>query len=209
MSANELQAHALTCIRGDRRLFTDLSQSLRSGELLYLQGANGTGKTTLLRTLCGLFEPDSGYISWNNESVDSIGEEFFRHLLYIGHQSAIKMELTPLENLRIACALDGLSPTASGLWQALEQVGLSGFEDLPAKMLSQGQKRRVGLARLFLSDASLWVLDEPFNALDVHAVEMLQQVIARHIEQGGMAVLTTHQEVPLTSGEVLRLRLGK
>lgn len=209
MSSNQLQAHSLSCIRGDRLLFSDLSVSVKSGELLYLQGANGAGKTTLLRTLCGLFEPDSGYISWNEEPIHSIGEDFFRQLLYIGHQPAIKLELTPLENLRISCALDGLSPAEDDIWQALETVGLRGFEDLPAKMLSQGQKRRVSLARLFLSDAALWVLDEPFNALDVYAVEMLQHVIAKHIGQGGLAILTTHQEVPLTSGEVLRLRLGE
>lgn len=208
MSSDQLRAHSLTCIRGDRRLFVDLSLTLSSGELLYLQGANGSGKTTLLRTLCGLFEPDEGHISWNNESTASLAEDFFQNLLYIGHQPAIKLELTPYENLRIICALEGFSAAEETIWQALEQVGLYGFEDLPCKMLSQGQKRRVSLARLFLSKAVLWILDEPFNALDVAAVEMLQQVISRHVEQGGLAVLTTHQEVPLTSAAIKHLRLG-
>ncbi len=209
MNLDHLQAHSLTCIRGDRRLFSDLSVSLKSGELLYLQGANGAGKTTLLRTLCGLFYPDEGHISWNGDKTQKVQDIFNQSLLYIGHQPAVKLELTPLENLRIACALDAQDVAEESLWTALEKVGLRGFEDLPAKMLSQGQKRRVSLARLFVSTAPLWVLDEPFNALDVEAVEMLQTVISNHIAKGGMAILTTHQEVPLTSGEVQRLRLGK
>ncbi len=204
-----LQAEGLTCIRGDRCLFSGLSVSVRSGELLYLQGANGVGKTTLLRALCGLFHPDEGQISWNGRPIKAIGEEFFSRLLYIGHQSAIKLEFTPLENLRISCALDGLYPEDGVLWHVLERAGLRGFEDLPARMLSQGQKKRVGLARLFVNDALLWVLDEPFNGLDAGAVEMLQEVISRHVAKRGMVILTTHQEVPLASDGLRCLRLGE
>lgn len=209
MTVNHLQAHALGCIRGDRRLFSGLCVSLQSGELLYLQGANGAGKTTLLRTLCGLFYPDEGYVSWNDEKTSQIQDVFNRSLLYIGHQTAVKLELTPLENLKIACALQGQYIEEARLWQALDQVGLGGFEDLPAKMLSQGQQRRISLARLFVSTAPLWILDEPFNTLDTQATGMLQTVIAGHISQGGLAILTTHQEVPLTSGDVQHIRLGQ
>ncbi len=203
-----LQAENLTCIRGDRRLFSDLSVCVHSGELLYLQGANGVGKTTLLRALCGLLYPDEGRISWNGKPIREIGEEFFDHLLYIGHQSAVKSELTPLENLRVSCALGGLYPEDGMLWLALERVGLRGFEDLPVRMLSQGQQRRVSLARLFVNNALLWVLDEPFNALDADAVVVLQEVISSHIDRSGLVVLTTHQEVTLTSAGVRHLRLG-
>ena len=200
-----LQAESLTCIRGDRCLFAGLSVCVRSGELLYLQGANGSGKTTLLRALCGLLRPDEGRVSWNGKPID---EEFFSRLLYIGHQPAIKLELTPLENLRISCALDDLYPESGALWRVLRRAGLRGFEDLPARTLSQGQKRRVSLARLFINNALLWVLDEPFNALDTDAVEMLQEVIAHHIAGRGMVILTTHQEAPLTVQGVKCLRLG-
>lgn len=200
-----LQAESLTCIRGDRRLFTGLSVCVRSGELLYLQGANGVGKTTLLRALCGLLRPDEGRISWNGKPI---GEEFFSRLLYIGHQPAIKLELTPLENLRISCALGGFYPESGALWRVLERAGLLGFEDLPARTLSQGQKRRVSLARLLINNALLWVLDEPFNALDADAVEMLQGVMAHHIAGRGMVILTTHQEAPLAVQGVKCLRLG-
>lgn len=208
MNLDQLRAENLTCIRGDRRLFSDLALSLSSGELLYLQGENGSGKTTLLRSLCGLFIPDRGAIFWNNQPVASLGEAFHNNLLYLGHHSAIKLELTPLENLRFACVLNELSFTEDSLWQALTRVGLKGFEDLPAKILSQGQKRRAALARLLVDDSPLWILDEPFTALDVAAVEMLQQVITDRIADGGMVILTTHQEVGLTSGQVKRISLG-
>ncbi len=204
-----LQAKGLTCVRGDRRLFSGLSVCIESGGLLYLHGANGAGKTTLLRTLCGLFRPDEGQVSWNGKPVRASSEEFFSRLLYIGHQPAIKPELTPLENLRISCALDGLYPEAGLLWDILERAGLRGFEDLSAGNLSQGQKRRVNLARLFVNDALLWVLDEPFNALDADAVEILQTVIANHIAGRGIVILATHQEIPLPVDAVQCLRLGE
>jgi len=209
VNANQLRAENLTCMRGDRRLFTHLDVRVSSGELLYLEGKNGSGKTTLLRSLCSLFEPDQGKITWNGQPIGDLGDAFHQDLLYLGHHSGIKLELTPLENLRIACALDGIEVEEEDLWQALSGVGLKGFEDLPAKMLSQGQKRRVALARLLANDSPLWILDEPFTALDVGAVEMLQRVIVDHVARGGLVVLTTHQEVELTSGHAQRIRLGE
>lgn len=203
-----LEVTDLECIRGDRRLFSGLAFSLQSGELLHLQGHNGSGKTTLLRTLCGLIAPTQGVVNWKGSNIRRQRDEFAVDMLYLGHLSGIKADLTAIENLRILCQLDGLNISDEELWQALEKMGLYGFEDLPVRVLSQGQKRRVTLARLLLSDSSLWLLDEPFTSLDKPAVDYLQTVIAGHLQSGGMVMLTTHQEVALTDGEVRKMRLG-
>jgi heme exporter protein A len=203
-----LEVIGLECRRGDRRLFSDLNLALEPGTLLHVRGRNGSGKTTLLRTLCGLFTPEAGEIRWRGESIRSLAEDYRRELLYFGHLNGIKSDLTGIENLSIAARLDGDPVGIDDVWQALERIGLRGFEDLPTRMLSQGQKKRVALARLILSRARLWVLDEPFTALDVEAVALLQGLIAEHVAGGGLAVLTTHQDVPLTSGQVARLDLG-
>ncbi|MBK1655827.1 cytochrome c biogenesis heme-transporting ATPase CcmA [Allochromatium vinosum] len=203
-----LEVIGLECRRGDRRLFSGLDLALEPGTLLHVRGRNGSGKTTLLRTLCGLFTPDAGEVRWRGESIRSLAEDYRRELLYFGHLNGIKSDLTGIENLSIAARLDGDPVGIDDVWQALERIGLRGFEDLPTRMLSQGQKKRVALARLILSRARLWVLDEPFTALDVEAVALLQGLIADHVAGGGLAVLTTHQEVPLTSGQVARLDLG-
>jgi len=199
----------LECVRCDRRLFTNLSFSLSKGELLYLYGHNGCGKTTLMRAVCGLLQPTEGEIRWDGEPIRELSEEYTREVLYIGHKNGIKDDLTALENLRILSTLDGVHMTEEQAWDALERIGLRGFEDLPTQVLSQGQKRRVALARLLAHQAKLWILDEPFTALDKAAVELLQQVIREHLDQGGMAFLTTHQEVKLTEGQVKQLQLGK
>lgn len=203
-----LEVIGLECRRGDRRLFSGLDLTLEPGTLLHVRGRNGSGKTTLLRTLCGLFTPDAGEVRWRGESIRALAEDYRRELLYFGHLNGIKSDLTGIENLSIAARLDGDPVGIDDVWQALERIGLRGFEDLPTRMLSQGQKKRVALARLILSRARLWVLDEPFTALDVEAVALLQGLIAEHVAGGGLAVLTTHQEVPLTSGQVARLDLG-
>ena len=198
----------MECRRGDRRLFSGLDFALDAGTLLHVRGRNGSGKTTLLRTHCGLFTPEAGEIRWRGQPTRELGEEFQRDLLYFGHLNGIKGDLTGIENLTIAATLDGDRVDQTAIWEALKQIGLAGFEDLPTRMLSQGQKKRVALARLILSRAPLWILDEPFTALDTGAVALLQRLIADHIAAGGLAVLTTHQEVPLTSGQIRRLDLG-
>jgi heme exporter protein A len=198
----------LACSRGDRQLFTGLNFSLDAGSLLYIEGRNGSGKTTLLRTICGLFLPDSGEIRWDGEGTRALSEEYAKEVVYLGHLNGIKSDLTGLENLRVSTVLDGDEVTEDQIWAALKRMGLAGFEDLPTKVLSQGQKRRVALARLLLNDSRLWILDEPFTALDTAAVDLLQSVIAEHVAKGGMVILTTHQEVALTSGQVQRLKLG-
>lgn len=208
-AGHRLEAVDVECTRGDRRLISHLSFGLDSSTLLHVRGPNGCGKTTLLRAMCGLFEPQEGEIRWNGESIRSLGDEFRKDVLYLGHLNGIKNELTALENLRIEATLDGDKVDEDQVWYALKQIGLAGFEDLPTKVLSQGQKKRVALSRLLLSNAPLWILDEPFVGLDVNAVDMLQGLIADHVDGGGMAVITTHQAVALTSGQTQVLDLGR
>lgn len=203
-----LEVSDLECRRGDRTLFTGLSFDLGPGTLLHVRGRNGSGKTTLLRALCGLLMPEAGEIRWQGESTRRLGEDFHRDILYFGHLNGIKHDLTGIENLRIAVVLDGDPLDEAALLDALEQMGLAGIEDLPTKVLSQGQKKRVALSRLLLSGAPLWILDEPFTALDTDAVDLLQMLIARHVADSGMVILTTHQEVALTSGQIRRLHLA-
>ena len=189
-------------------LFSDLSFSLSSGELIHLKGKNGSGKTTLLRSLCGLFLPDSGEIQWDGNSIRALGEDYCRDVVYLGHHNGIKDDLTALENLKVSAVLDDDNVSEDQIWAALKKIGLAGFEDLPTRVLSQGQKRRVALARLLLTTSRLWILDEPFTALDASAIELLQSIIADHVSTGGMVIVTTHQEVALTTGEIRQLQLG-
>lgn len=203
-----LQADNLECMRGERRLFAGLGFKLEAGELLYLQGKNGAGKTSLLRMLIGLLPPEAGEIRWCGEAIHRQSEAFRADLCYLGHLNAIKEELTPLENLLAAARLAGETLSEDDALDALEQVGLAGREDLACKYLSQGQKRRVALARLVKEKRPLWVLDEPFVALDVTAVDWLAGIISAHLQRGGLAVMTTHQPVAIPAGTVRELRIG-
>ena len=200
-----LCADALTCIRGERTLFTGLELQISAGEWLHVRGENGIGKTSLLRLLAGLSIPAAGTISWNNQSIATDLSEYHRNLLFLGHRDSLKEDLTALENLSIATALDGLAVSEDEILLALHRFGLRGRGDLPIHCLSAGQKRRVLLARLLLRKAKLWILDEPFNALDVRAIEMLSELIGEHIAGGGMAIMTSHQEIPMPNGRVVQL----
>ena len=202
-----LEVRDLEVMRGDHRLFSNLGFSLQGGELLRLRGSNGSGKTSLLRTVCGLYEPTEGEVLWKGESIRSQRDEFNRALTYLGHHNGIKAELTGFENLRLSNTLCGNDVSDDQIYDALGEIGLAGREDLPTQVLSQGQKRRVALARLLLSDAELWVLDEPFTALDVGAVKMLSQLIERHLQKGRMVIFTTHQEVAIRAGETREIDL--
>lgn len=202
-----LEVASLSCRRGDRVLFSALELRLAPGQLLHLQGSNGSGKTTLLRALCGLLRPDAGSIRWRGEPIERLAEDYYRDLLYLGHLNGIKGDLTGLENLRISARLAGRACRDAELEQALARIGLAGREDLPCRMLSQGQKKRVALARLLVSQAPLWILDEPFVALDVDAVALLDEVIRAHVEAGGLVVLTTHQALTLAVAQRLNLNL--
>ena len=204
-----LTIDALSCMRGDRVLFRDLSFALDNGDMVHLKGHNGSGKTTLLRALAGLLLPEAGEVRWQGNNIRKLREEYSRHLLYLGHLNGIKGDLTAAENLRIAATLDGYELSEERSWKVLGEIGLKGYEDLPSKHLSQGQKRRVALARLLANDARVWILDEPFTALDVGAVEMLQDVIRGHLSAGGMAVITTHQEVAMLGDHSRTVVLGQ
>lgn len=195
----------LSCSRGERRLFAGLGFELAAGEWLHVQGENGAGKTSLLRLLAGLSHPDEGDIRWRGEPIRYCAERYRRELLYLGHHGTVKEELTLLENLLLAARLDGTALEESTALKALDRFGLRGREDLPVRFLSAGQKRRVLLARLAVRQATLWLLDEPFTALDVKAVDMLSGLIEEHVSHGGMAILTSHQSMPLPNGKVLRV----
>ena len=203
-----LEVRELECVRGDHRLFKGLNFTLQQGELLYLRGSNGSGKTSLLRTICGLMAPAEGQVFWNGKDIHSEREEFNRGLTYLGHFNGIKGELSAVENLDYANSLSGIKKSENQILDALERIGLAGREDLPTKVLSQGQKRRVALARLLLTDSKLWILDEPFTALDVHAVELLKDLIVNHVKSDGMAILTTHQAVEIDSSMLRELDLS-
>ena len=205
LNPSSLRTNALTCVRGERTLFTGLDLEVSAGEWLHIRGENGIGKTSLLRLLSGLTKPAAGEIFWNEQLISADPSEYHRNLLFLGHRDSLKEDLSALENLSIATALDGITVSEEEILLALHRFGLRGREDLPVNCLSAGQKRRVLLARLLLRQAKLWILDEPFNALDVRAVEMLSELILEHIASGGMAIMTSHQEIPMPNGRVVQL----
>lgn len=198
-----LKVSGLACSRGERQLFADVSFSLAAGEWLHVQGENGAGKTSLLRLLVGLSPADAGEIYWRGVATGEA--DFHRDLLYLGHHAAVKDDLTPLENLCLSAALDGIHLDEQAALAALVRLGLRGREALPVRVLSAGQKRRVLLARLLTRPAALWVLDEAFNALDSGAVQLLGELLGEHLAKGGLAVLTSHQPLPLPAGKRLML----
>jgi len=198
-----LEITALACERGGTRLFSDLSISLPPGGLLRVRGANGSGKTTLLRALAGLTRPAAGSIRWRGQPA---GEDMRGEMLFLGHAPAIKDELTVLENLEFSARLAGL--TDADFQRALERFGIARLVDLPARYLSQGQRKRTALARLALSpNAALWLLDEPFAALDDRAIADVSSVCAAHLAAGGLLVLTSHQDVPIAAPEARDIEL--
>ncbi len=204
-----LEARALCCVRGERTLFRDVDFKLESGTLLHVAGANGSGKTSLLRIVCGLATPEHGEVRWHGDSIRKAREEYMRHLIYIGHANALKDDLTALENLEFANALAGYAATQADAAAALEQFGVAHCAHLPARVLSQGQRRRVALSRLALAKrGGAWVLDEPFSALDVGAVERLRELIAAHLANGGAVIYTTHQPVDIVAVLRLTVTLG-
>ena len=193
-----LELRNVTCVRGERALFSHLQCQLSAGQLLRVRGVNGAGKTSLLRMVCGLLPAAEGQVLWRGERIADLGGQFGRELVYLGHAAALKDDLTGTENLQTACLLGGLVVTQVQAREALTQAGLPGRWRVPARQLSQGQRRRVALARLLLCrEMPLWVLDEPFNALDTAATDWLCGVISGHLDGGGLAVLTSHQDVAL------------
>ena len=204
-----LQACEIECVRGNRRLFRNLSFRLGANQALRVGGENGSGKTSLLRMVAGLSPVESGEILWKDARIATSGEDFRRDLLFLGHANGLKDDLTPIENLRHALALAGMNVGPPALRSALAEQGLAGVADLPVKFLSQGQKRRVALARLWFSAGKpLWVLDEPFAALDSASVQRIASVVVGHVRGGGMTIFTTHQEIGLAGAQVQSIELG-
>jgi len=194
-------------VRGDRRLFSDLDFSLPSGTFVQLTGPNGSGKTSLLRILCGLLEPAEGSISWQGANIRSLGEDYVAAVTYLGHRPGVKDELSALENLRISNALNGVEVSQEDALNALQRMGLAGRERLSARFLSEGQRRRVALARLLVCNTRLWLLDEVMTSLDKGAVALVRSLIEEHLNRGGIAMVATHQELELSAGVTQRLEL--
>ena len=200
-----LETTALSCERGGLRLFSDLDFALQAGGLLRVRGANGTGKTTLLRTLAGLTRPAAGEVRWRG---NAIGDDYRREMLFLGHAAAVKDELTVLENLEFSSRISCLDFTASNTRDALESMGIARLAGLPARYLSQGQRKRAALARLALSSGvALWLLDEPFSALDDDAIARVSALCAAHLAAGGMLVLTSHQDIPIAAPDARSIEL--
>lgn len=198
----------LGCSRGGRPLFQDVDCILEAGRWLYVAGANGVGKTSLLRMVCGLAPIESGQILWNGVPIHAQRETYRQDLCYLGHLNALQESLTVKENLLFIAALGGFAPTTTQIQEVLARFGVRGRDQQLVRHLSQGQKRRVALSRLALSPARLWVLDEPFVAMDETGVRMLADLIATHLTVGGMAVLTSHQQVAIGSMPAQLLELG-
>jgi heme exporter protein A len=198
-----LNVNNLSCERDDRLLFSGLSFTLTPGQVLLLEGSNGSGKTSLLRLLCGFREPDAGEICWcGSPLADS---SYYADMAYVGHADGIKKELSVLENLQFALALS--TPGLYDIQQALQKVQLAGYDDNSLQTLSAGQKRRVSLARLLITHNVLWILDEPFTSLDRQGIELIESLIEAHVEQGGMVILTSHHDLSLPYKNLQRVHL--
>jgi heme exporter protein A len=202
-----LELTKLGCVRGDRRLFSGLDLAVSPGTFVQLTGPNGSGKTSLLRILCGLLAPAEGQINWNGANIRALGEEYFTAVTYLGHRHGVKDELTAVENLRISNALHGIEVSKKRARDVLEQMGLAGRELLPARLLSEGQRRRVALARLLVCNTTLWLLDEVMTSLDKRAIVLVRSLIENHLAGGGIAIVATHQELELSAPLTTRLEL--
>ena len=203
-----LEANGIGCLRGERRLFADIGFSVSEGQLLRVAGANGSGKTSLLRILCGLLSPSEGEVLWNARPIASLREDYHRVLAYIGHLNGLKDEMTPHENLAVASTLAGAPAGREDRLKALDGFGVAHCADLPVRYLSQGQRRRASLARLALhGPARIWILDEPFNALDAGAVMCMERLITGHVAAGGIVVFATHLEVAITAVSLVLVNL--
>ncbi|TAN71246.1 MAG: cytochrome c biogenesis heme-transporting ATPase CcmA [Methylobacter sp.] len=203
-STYSLEGAGLSCIRDDRVLFEDLAFELVSGQVLLLEGKNGSGKTSLLRILCGFREPDTGDILWCGDAVKD--SPFYAQMAYVGHLDGIKKELTVLENLKMSLALS--SSGQYSIHEALAKVHLAGYDDILVQALSAGQKRRLSLARLLITENVLWILDEPFTSLDKQGIALIETLMTEHCANGGMIVLTSHHDIDLHDVDVRRINLS-
>jgi len=202
------EAKSLECVRDDRLLFSDLNFTVAESEVLQIEGPNGSGKTSLLRIICGLRQAESGQIYWHGESVSSNREDYYANMVYIGHLPCIKGDLTVLENVRSLLDTRSLTLSNAVIEAALAKVGLASYEDVQGKALSSGQRRRILLAFIDLSQAKLWILDEPLTALDVQGVALMESMILEHRAAGGSVVFTTHHGMQLDC-EMSSVQLGR
>ncbi len=203
---HSLEAIRLECTRNDLILFSNLDFHIEAGEILQVHGANGSGKTSLLRILCGLALPNAGEVFWIGSNIQDLRSGYLRELNYIGHSNGIKAELTPLENIIAIQALTVQQNNISHL-QALEQMGIVEFKDIPVRKLSSGQRRRVALSRLLVTQASLWILDEPFTALDESGKQLTHQLIEKHTQDKGITVIVTHEDLNIPENKIKKLVL--
>jgi heme exporter protein A len=202
-----LEAVNLSCARGERRLFSGLNFSLPAGSFLQTFGPNGSGKTSLLRIVCGLAAPAAGEVRWDGTNIRRLGEEYFAQIAYVAHQNGVKDELDPIENLRISSGVAGNGLSKREAHAVLERVGLSKQSCLPARLLSAGQRRRLALSRLLASRARLWILDEPLASLDDDGALLARNLISEHLSNQGMAIIATHEEMGLSAGQMQRIEL--
>ena len=207
MVKSSLEARGLACVRDDRTLFENLSFRLSSRQVLLLEGRNGSGKTSLLRILCGMRQPDGGELHWDGEDIFRLGPEYHAQIAYVGHRDGVKQDLTAHENLKLARGLGAPNPQ-TGIEEALDRVELWGFDDVPARNLSAGQQRRLALARLLVTRAHLWILDEPFTSLDSHGIGIVESLFANHVAGGGMLAVTSHHPVSLKDTDIIRINLS-
>jgi len=201
-----LETRNLGCTRNDRELFAGLDCALSPGQMLVVEGPNGCGKTSLLRILTGLRLADSGEILWRGEPIDRLAGDYYEQVSYVGHHDGVKAELSCLENLRLARAM-GI-PSELDLDDALDQVRLFRYGDSEAGSLSAGQKRRLALARLLVTETTLWILDEPFTSLDRDSMALFSDLFMRHLQDDGIIVMTSHHEIVLPAAALTRLALG-
>jgi heme exporter protein A len=202
-----LEVSNLSCVRGTRRLFNGLSFSAKPGQVLEVRGANGSGKTSLLRIICGLAAPAAGEVQWNGQKIGRLGEDYLSSIVYVAHQTAVKDELTAMENLLVSARLIGSKATRAELSSILARLGLGERMHLAARLLSAGQRRRLALARLLATNATLWILDEAMASLDDAGVTLANRLISEHVANGGMAIMATHQDLSLSAGDLQRIEL--
>lgn len=206
MTAPLLEVKDLTVKRGEHALFENLTFSVAEGELLQLQGDNGSGKTTLLRALCTLIPVDNGEVSWRGNPLPGARESYFEGMCFAGHSDGLKGDLTALENLQ--CSLTEQAASKEDCLKALDSTGLAERAHLPCRVLSAGQKRRVVLARLLVSNATLWILDEPLTALDASGRELVAQLVETQVASGGSVIYSTHQPLTISSRPITSLHIG-